>query len=136
MNDVGEIIILEEGNVKITNRKAMVGTKSYPISDIVSVGITRDATMVGCLIVALIVGGLLLILFSYRAAAFIFLGAAAVVALLAQPNYIVRIRSMTGNADILHSIDRDYLTRIVDAINHALAYESKDQIKRERAAQM
>jgi hypothetical protein len=43
---------------------------------------------------------------------------------------------MTGNADILHSIDRDYLTRIVDAINSALAYESKDQIKRERAAQM
>jgi hypothetical protein len=136
MNDAGEIIILEEGNVKITNRKAIVGMKSYPISDIVSVGITRDATMVGCLIVALIIGGLLLVLFSYRAAAFIFLGAAAVVALLAQPNYIVQIRSMSGSADVLHSIDRDYLTRIVDAINRALAYESKDQIKREHAAQM
>jgi Family of unknown function (DUF6232) len=135
MNDAGEITILEEGNVKITNRKAIVGMKSYPISDIVSVGITRDATMLGCLIVALISGGLLLVLFSYRAAAFLFFGAAVVVALLAQPNYIVQIRSMTGSADVLRSVDQDYLKRIVDAINRAVAYQAKEQVNRERVVQ-
>src|SRR5687768_13662842 len=101
MNDAGEITLLEEGNVKITNRKAIVGMKSYPISDIISAGIKRDATMVGCLIVALISGGLLLVLFSYHTIAFLLFGATAVVALLAPPNYIVRIRSMTGTADLL-----------------------------------
>jgi hypothetical protein len=136
MNDAGEITLLEEGNVKITNRKAIVGMKSYPISDIVSAGIKRDATMVGCLIVALISGGLLLVLFSYQTIAFLLFGAAVVVALLGQPNYIVRIRSMTGTADILHSIDQDYLNRIVDAINRAVAYEAKEQIKSERVAQL
>jgi hypothetical protein len=129
MNDVGEIIILEEGDVKITHRKAIIGAKTYAISDIVSVGIKRDASMVGCVIIALISVGLLLGLFSYQVAALIFLGAAAVVALLAQPSYIVQIRSISGSADILHSIDQEYLKRVVDAINDALAYESTDKVK-------
>jgi hypothetical protein len=43
---------------------------------------------------------------------------------------------MTGTADILHSIDQDYLNRIVDAINRAVAYEAKEQINSERVAQL
>lgn len=132
MNDVRETIILEEGDVKITSERAIVGTKTYAISDIISVSIKRDSSMVGCLIIALISGAFLLGLLSmgggsgYRVTAFIFLGSAAVVALLAQPNYIVQIRSIAGSTDILHSMDQDYLQRVVQAINDALAYKSTD----------
>ena len=129
MNDTGEITILEEGDVRITNRKAILGTKTYAIPDIISVGIKRDTSLLGCLIIALIGGGLLLGLFSYEALAVIFIGSAVVIVLLAQPNYIMQIRSMTGNTDILHSIDQDFLKRVVDAINAARAYESTQKVQ-------
>jgi hypothetical protein len=128
MNDVGEITILDEGEVRITNRKAIIGTRTYAISDIISVRIKRDASLLGCLIVGLIGGGLLLGLFSYQALAFIFFGAALVVALLAQPSYILQVRSVAGSADILHSIDQDYLKRVGEAIDEAMAYESTKKI--------
>lgn len=129
MNDVGEITILEEGDVRITNRRAVLGTKTYAIADIIAVGIKRDTSLLGCLIIGLIGVGLLLGLFSYTALAFIFFGSAVVVVLLAQPNYIMQIRSMSGNADILHSIDQDFLRRVVDAINEAKAHESTQKVQ-------
>ena len=60
-------------------------------------------------------------------AAFIFLGAAIVVGILAQPSYIVQIRSVSGNTDVLRSMDQDYLQRVVDAINNALMYRSTER---------
>jgi hypothetical protein len=60
--------------------------------------------------------------------AFIFFGAALDVALLAQPSYILQVRSMIGSADILHSIDQDYLKRVGEAINEAMAYESTKKV--------
>jgi hypothetical protein len=129
MNDVGEITILEEADVKITNLRAAIGTKTYVLSDLISVRMTKESSMVGCLTVALFSGGLLLGLFSfvsatynleYCLAAFIILAAALVVALLAQPNYILQIRNASGKSDILQSMDEDYLRRIVDAIDEAM----------------
>jgi len=135
MNDVGEITILEEADVRITNLRAVIGTKTYALSDVISVRMTKEGSIVGCLIAALISGALLLGLFSlvsatynsgYCFTAFIFLGAAIVVALLAQPTYNIQIRSLSGNEDILQSMDGDYLKRIVDAINDAIVYELTD----------
>ncbi len=129
MNDVGEITILEEADVKITTLRAVIGIKTYVLSDLISVRMTKESSMVGCLIAALFSGGLLLGLFSfvsatynleYCSAAFIILAAALVVALLAQPNYILQIRSVSGKSDILQSMDEDYLRRIVDAIDEAM----------------
>ena len=90
---------------------------------------TKDRTAIGCAIAAFVGVGILLGLLSlvsevynseYCLAGIISLGAAVVVALLAPPNYILQIRSMSGKAEILRSMDEDYLRRIVDAINNAL----------------
>ena len=48
------------------------------------------------------------------------LSAAVVVALLAPPTYILEISSMSGQAEILQSMDGDYLRKIVDAISDAI----------------
>lgn len=37
MDDTAETTILEEGNVKITNRRAIISSKTYSLSDITSV---------------------------------------------------------------------------------------------------
>ena len=90
---------------------------------------TRDRTAIGCAIAAFVGVGILLGLFSlvsevynseYCLAGIISLGAAVVVALLAPPNYILQITSMSGKAEILRSMDEDYLRRIVEAINNAM----------------
>jgi hypothetical protein len=129
MNNVRERTILEEGDVKITNRRVVIGPNTYPLTDLISVGMTKDRTAIGCAIAAFVGVGILLGLFSlisevynseYCLAGIISLGAAVVVALLAPPNYILQIRSMSGKAEILRSMDEDYLKRIVDAINNAL----------------
>ena len=129
MNNVRERTILEEGDVKITNRRVVIGPNTYPLTDLISVGMTKDRTAIGCAIAAFVGVGILLGLLSlvsevynseYCLAGIISLGAAVVVALLAPPNYILQIRSMSGKAEILRSMDEDYLRRIVDAINNAL----------------
>jgi len=139
MNDVGEITILEEADVKITTQRAVIGAKTYPLSDLISVRMTKEGSMVGCLIASLLSGGLLLGLFSLVSAAynleiclaaFIILGAALVVALLAQPNYILQIRSVSGRTDLLQSMDEEYFKRIVDAIEEAMGVRvTEDQVK-------
>jgi hypothetical protein len=63
-------------------------------------------------------------------AAFIILGAALVVALLAQPNYILEIRRVSGKTDLLQSMDAEYFRRIVDAIEEAMSVRvTEDQVK-------
>ena len=135
MNDVHERTILEEGDVKITNRRVVIGIKTHALSDVISVRMTQDRSGIGCAIAALIVVGILLGVFSLVSTSFnselfltgiISLGGAVVVALLAPPNYVLQLRSMSGKADILQSTDRDYLRRIVNAINDAVGYELAD----------
>lgn len=129
MNNVRERTILEEGDVKITNLRAVIGSNTYAMTDLISVRMTKDRTAIGCAIAAFVGVGILLGLFSlvselynseYCLAGIISLGAAVVVALLAPPNYILQIKSMSGEAEILRSMDEDYLRRIVDAINNAM----------------
>ena len=129
MNDVRERTILEEGDVKITNRTVVIGPSTYALSDVISVRLTQDRSGIGCAIAAFAGVGLSLGLASLVSTIYnseicltgiISLGAAVVVALPAPPNYVLQLRSMSGKADILRSMDEDYLKRIVDAINNTI----------------
>ena len=104
INNVRERTILEEGDVKMTNRRAIIGTKTYSLTDVISVRMTKDRTAIGSAIAAFVGVGILLGTFSldsevynseYCLAWIISLGAAVVVALLAPPSYILQIRSMS-----------------------------------------
>ena len=130
MNQIDEVTILESNNVRVTNQRAVIGAKTYSLSDDVSAGIVKDRSMVGCLIGALIIGALITGLLSFanpeissgfRITAAILFGAAIIVAVLAQPNYILQITSGSVKADVLQSMDKEYLETIVNAINGVAA---------------
>ena len=126
MNDVSETILLEESEVLITNQRAVIGPETYPLSDIISVRLAKDNRIIGCLVTALIAGGLLLVIISFIStvysseilvSAFIAFGAAIVAVLLVPPTYVLQIRLGSGRTDKIQSMDVDYLSRIVETIN-------------------
>lgn len=128
MNEGSERTILEEGDVKITNQRAVIGTKTYALSDLIYARITKDSSIGGCTVIGFVSLGVVLELFTLlsplynveiRIVAFICFGA-AIVTLLVPPNYVIQIRSLSGHVSILRSMDEDYLRRIVDAINNAI----------------
>lgn len=131
MNDVSETILLEEGEVIITNRRAVIGSASHPLSDIISVRMTKDSSTIGCFSAALLGGAVLIGLFSFISTqysreillgAFLIAGAAIIISLLVPPNYILQIRSKTGRVYTVKSTDVDYLRRIVDAMAYGRSY--------------
>jgi hypothetical protein len=128
MNESSERTILEEGDIKITNQRAIIGTKTYALSDLIYARITKDSSLGGCTIIVFVSLGVVLELFTLlspiynleiQIVAFICFGA-AIVALLVPPNYVLQIRSLSGQVSILRSMDEYYLRRIVDAINNAI----------------
>ncbi len=120
--------ILQEGLVRITNRRTLIGTQSYSMSDIKSVTIARRAKNTRP--IWLLLPGVLLLLWSiidqtgyYRE----FFNWGVVLSILsltllvmAKPSYVIRIRSNAGFHDILGSTDLSYIQRIVAAMNQGM----------------
>ena len=130
MNDASEITILKEGNVKITNVRAVIGTKSYAISNITSVsmhvnepkmflpvfftvnmgicsvliGISNMEAYAQCLQTGLYasITGILLFLISRKT------------------KYSVHITGTAGELRILEANDKDYVERIVHSMHQAI----------------
>lgn len=130
MNDASEITILKEGSVKITNLRAIIGMKTYAISNITSVNtrvsepkmfipvfftvnmgicsvliaISNMEAYAQCLQTGLYAGitGILLFLISRKT------------------KYSAHIKSPAGELRILEASDRDYVERIVKAIHQAI----------------
>ena len=125
---MNEMTILQEGLVRITNRRTLIGTQSYSMSDINSVTIARRAKNTRP--IWLLLPGVLLLLWSiidqtgyYRE----FFNWGIVLSILsltllvmAKPSYVIRIGSSTGFRDILGSTDRSYIERIVAAMNEGI----------------
>src|SRR5215475_11030156 len=129
MTKVSETTILQEGLVKITNLRTVIGTTTYSISDITSVNLTRRAKNYRPIWLA-IVGGLL-ILWSmidetgYYTEVFnigivlIILG--IVLVTISKPTYAVQIGSTAGKTSILSSTNLGFIQKIVNAMNSAVA---------------
>ena len=125
---MNEMTILQEGLVRITNRRTLIGTQSYSMSDIKSVTIARRAKNTRP--IWLLLPGVLLLLWSiidqtgyYRE----FFNWGVVLSILsltllvmAKPSYVIRIRSNAGFHDILGSTDLSYIQRIVAAMNQGM----------------
>ena len=126
---MNEMTILQEGLVRITNRRTLIGTQTYSMPDIKSVTIARRAKSTRP--IWLLLPGVLLLLWSiidqtgyYRE----FFNWGIVLSILsltllvvAKPSYVIRIRSNAGFRDILGSTDHSYIERIVAAMNQAIA---------------
>ena len=125
---MNEMTILQEGLVRITNRRTLIGTQTYFMSEIKSVTIARRARNTRP--IWLLLPGLLLLLWSivdqtgyYReffnwGVVLSVLGLTLVV--VAKSSYVIRIRGNAGFHDILGSTDRSYIERIVAAMNQGI----------------
>jgi uncharacterized protein DUF6232 len=127
MNEPRETTILQEGLVKVTNLRTLIGTQTYSISAITSVKLTKQAKSYRPF--WLIIVGLLLILWANidetrQFVEFFGIGillvAAGIALFMAKPSYAVQIGSSTGELNILSSSDLSFLQKIVTAINSAI----------------
>jgi hypothetical protein len=128
MNDLHETTILQEGLVRITNRRTLIGTQTYLMSDLKSVTMTRRRKDLRS-IWLILVGGLFLLwsiidqtgyygeLFNWG---IVLLVLGLVLTVVARPSYVVQVRTTSGVRDILGSTDLLYIQRIIQAMNDCL----------------
>jgi hypothetical protein len=132
MIEINEKTFLQEGPVKVTDRRTIIGTITYPMAGITSADVTRQARSRKSL--WLVAAGIPFLLWSlldqtsqymefFNIGLFlIVLG--TVLLIVAKPTYAVRIGSSGGDQSILRSTDRSFVQRIVDAMNHAITRKS------------
>jgi hypothetical protein len=123
---VEETTYYQDGQVTISNARAVLGAKTYAMTNITSVTMGEKPAnrALGAVLVlaggaglcvggagdssgALIVGVLLVI-------------AGIALAILAKPSYIVKIGSAGGESDALIAPDKEYIQKIVNAVNEAI----------------
>ena len=122
-----EVTYYEGSSVRVTNARAILGAKTYAMANITSVAIGKQSAnrtpgviiaLIGLIITGIIAasdgggGGI--------AIGVIVLIVGIVVAVLAKNTYIVRIGSASGEADALVSTNKEYINKIVSAMNEAI----------------
>lgn len=124
-----EKVIYEQGNIKITNMRAIFGDKTYAISNITSVTRKEKTNLSAFLPVAVIVVGIAFISFAFFIYAInwvaIGFGSIMVVggyflAMLLKTEYFVQIGSASGEEQAYKSKSIAKVTEIVKAVNQAM----------------
>jgi hypothetical protein len=130
MTQVSEISILKEKNVKITNLRAVIGTKTYPISEIASASMDVNEPKLFLPVFFIVIAAICSVLvalsdmreYSECLTTSIYLGIAGLLffILSQKTKYGVRIRSTSGELKVLEAFDKEHVERIVEAINEAI----------------
>ena len=124
-----EKVIYEQGNIRITNLRAIFGNKTYAISNITSVTKKEKTNLSAFLPVAIIVLGIAFISFAFfnEVINWIAIGFGVLmvvggyfVAMLLKTEYFVEIGSASGEEQAYHSKSIVKVTDIVRAINQAI----------------
>ena len=129
--DSDEIVILKEGNVKITNLRARIGSKTYSMSNIDEVRVhEREPKLFVPVFFMLIVAVCLALValtnlddLSHILEIGLFIGGGGFIFFLlsTKTKYNVRVRSSIRELNILEANDRDSVERIVTAMNEAIS---------------
>ena len=133
MKDGSEITILKEGNVKITNQRVIIGTKTYAISNITSVNMRVNEPRMFLPVLIMVNMGICSVLiaisnmkeYAHYLQTGIYLAIAGILMMLIsrKTKYSVEIKSEMGEFRILEANDRDYVEKIVKAINELIALQ-------------
>lgn len=122
-----EMTIYEEGGVKITTARAVLGGKTYAMSNITSVSMSSEVESAGCITFGLIIGGAAVIIWGVAVGEWLMAGIGLVMAVGGfylnrgeKTKYTVRIGSSSGEADALTSYDQAEIQKIIDAMNDAI----------------
>ena len=131
MTQVSEISILKEKDVKITNERAIIGAKTYPISEITSVNMDVNEPKLFVPIFFIAIAAVCSVLvaisdmqeYSECLSTSTYLGIAGLLffILSQKTKYSVRIRSASGELKVLETFDKEHVERIVKAMNEAIA---------------
>jgi hypothetical protein len=130
MQNVNEITLLKEGNVKITSSRVMIGTKSYALSDIMSVRVHENEPRLFTPIFFMLMVGVCLALvaltnmqeLSHYLTIGSYIGVTTFILFLLsrKTKYSVRVKSSVGELNILEAQDKDHVEKIVGAMNEAI----------------
>ena len=130
MNAFYETTILQEGLVKVTNRRLLVGTATYAMSDIKSIRVIKRERISWP--VWLVAAGLFLILWAvidqtgyfgpFFTLGVMLIALGLALFLTARASYVIQIRNTAGKKnDIFGSTDLALIQRIVSAVDRAPA---------------
>lgn len=133
MNDVSEITILKEGNVKITNSRAIVGFNTYAISKITSVNMRVNepklflpvffTVNMGICSVLIAVSNMEAYAQCLQTGVYAVITGTLLFLISRKTKYSVYIKSATGERRILEANDKDYVERIVKALHEAITLQ-------------
>lgn len=117
-----------EGSVVITNSRAVIGGTTYAMSNITSVGMgsTPASRALGIIIaifgVLVLLGGAAAESGGVIAFGVVVLAVGIAAAVLPKPTYIVKLGSASGEQRALSSKDREFIERVVNAMNGAIVH--------------
>ena len=130
VKDSGEVLILKEGDIKITNLRAIIGPKTYSISNIDSVRMhVKEPKLflpIFYMFIAAVCSALVALsnLEDYshylKIGLYIGIGILLFFLLSTKTKYSVRVRSSVHEMNIWEANDRDSVERIVSAMNEAI----------------
>jgi hypothetical protein len=130
IKDNGEVILLKEGHVEITDLSAVIGQRTYTIANIHSVHVHAYRTklflsMFFVLVVAawsVSVAMLRMDTYTQSLVVDLVIGIAGLIFLIVttKTKYSIRIRSSGGELNIFESNDKNFVGRIAHAINRAI----------------
>lgn len=125
MIELSETTILQEGPVKITNLRMLIGTETYKLSNITSAKFATQPKSKRPFLFVIV--GVLLVLWSVfeetgSFSEFYNIGMTLIIAsvvffLLSKPVYTIQIEGASGERNILNFTDLSFVKRIVDAVN-------------------
>lgn len=125
MIELRETTILQEGPVKITNLRMLIGTETYKLSNISSAKFATQRKSKRPFLFVIV--GVLLVLWSVFEetgyfSEFYNIGMTLIIAsvvffLLSKPVYTVQIEGASGERNILNFTDLSFVKRIVYAVN-------------------
>jgi len=127
MKDIKETTILQEGNVKITDQRLLIGTETYGIANIRSVQLTRQGRNKKPLLWVAV--GILLALWGsvpdgpsieFFNIGIVMIIVSILVFLLVKPPYTIQIETPSSKFGILNTADISLTKRIVNAMNQAI----------------
>ena len=150
MDDLRATIILETDNIRITDRRAFIGWRTYEIADIRSVSFDeknlRPASRKAVIIVSLLCLGIgilsclaalsihvigivealwgwprINVHFSLAVLGLLFIYLWSVDWEADKPTYVLHIETASGKSKILEARDKDYIQRVIHAIEKAIA---------------
>jgi hypothetical protein len=125
-----EIMILREGEVRITNRRVMVGTRIYRLSDMDSVWMhVHEPNLFAPVFFAVVLGICSVLIaisdmdeYAQCLQVGLFCGIAAILFFIfsRKTKYSVQVKNAAHEMSILETSDRNYAEKIVNAINETL----------------